>query len=252
MRPGERDVDRRAAPGTELDVPVPLCVPGHGAEELPRPLGRELLPEHPAEVRSPPFRGSPDDRPRPSLSGLARLIRFDSGRLPGSTAKDAVADTGSCPWPRHPAAGRFGPRNVKRGHDLLEWLDAWPEHVHIQEDMGRTGRRAAFAVLVALALAVSALGPCDCLSTAGCHREAQQADAHPCCEKPAGVQAVADECCDDAPELVLASTEVPEVAPPTQQSCTAAVARSVGQLRSVDSTHAPPPHPPDRTTVLLI
>ena len=119
--------------------------------------------------------------------------------------------------------------------------------------MGRTGRRAAIATLVALALAVSALGPCDCLSTAGCHGEAQQADAHACCEKPAGVQAVTgDECCDDSPELVLVSTDVPEVAPPTLQGGVAVPALVTGRALSVDVIHAPPPHPPDRTTVLLI
>jgi hypothetical protein len=118
--------------------------------------------------------------------------------------------------------------------------------------MGRTGGRAAIATLVALALAVSALGLCDCPSTASCHLEAQQTDAHACCEKPAGVQAVADECCGDAPDLVLASTDVPEVAPPTLQSRTVVVALAVEHARSVDPTHAPPAHPPDRTTVLLI
>jgi len=119
--------------------------------------------------------------------------------------------------------------------------------------MVRTGRRAAFAGLVALALAVSAIGPCHCLVNAGaCHREAQEADAHACCEKPTGVQAVGDECCGDAPELVLASTDVPEVAPPTLQSGHAVPALVTGRAQPVDVTHTPPPHPPDRTTVLLI
>ena len=119
--------------------------------------------------------------------------------------------------------------------------------------MRRSLRRAALGGVVALALAVSAIGPCQCLlSTAACHRQAQEADAHACCEKPAGVQAVADECCDTSPDLVLASTDVPEVAPPTLQTGHIGHVLPGQSSMSVDATQAPPPHPPDRTTVLLI
>jgi hypothetical protein len=119
--------------------------------------------------------------------------------------------------------------------------------------MSRPTRRTALAGLAALALAVSAVGPCRCfLSTAACHQEAQEADAHGCCEKPAGVQAAANECCDDAPDLVLASTDVPEVAGPALQADHVAPARPSVRATLVAATHAPPPHPPDRTTVLLI
>jgi len=119
--------------------------------------------------------------------------------------------------------------------------------------MGRAAHNSALAGLAALALAVSAIGPCHCLvSAAACHTESAEADAHACCEKPAGVQAVADECCDDAPELVLASTDVPEVPAPALQDDHVAVARPPARATEVAATHAPPPHPPDRTTVLLI
>jgi hypothetical protein len=108
--------------------------------------------------------------------------------------------------------------------------------------MRRSARRTALAGLAALALAVNAVGLCHCLASAGaCHGEAPERDAHACCEKPAGVQAVAHACCDEAPELALASTDVPEVAPP-----------ALNGALLVDATHAPLPHPPDRTTVLLI
>jgi hypothetical protein len=120
--------------------------------------------------------------------------------------------------------------------------------------MGRTGR-AAFAGLVALALGVSAIGPCHCLGNDGaCHREDQEADAHACCEKPAGVKAVADDCCEDAPELALASTDVPEVAPPALRGDhgRAVTAPEIERALLVDVAYAPPPHPRDRTTVLLI
>jgi hypothetical protein len=113
--------------------------------------------------------------------------------------------------------------------------------------------RPVLGILVALALAVSAIGPCHCILNDGaCRRGAQEADAHGCCEKPAGVQAAADECCGDAPELVLASTDVPEVAPPALQSRAVVTARATGGIRALDPTHAPPPHPSDRTTILLI
>ena len=110
------------------------------------------------------------------------------------------------------------------------------------------------AGLAALALVLSAVGPCHCLlSATACQSETREVDDHACCEKPAGVQAVADECCDGAPELVLASTDVPEVAAPVLQTdhvalCSAAACASP----MPDASVAPPPHPPDRTTVLLI
>ncbi len=114
-------------------------------------------------------------------------------------------------------------------------------------------RRAALGSLVALALAASAIGPCHCVLNGGaCQQERPGADGHACCEKPTGVQAVADDCCDDAPELVLAATEVPEVAPPALQGVHAVTTLAVGRAVPIVATDAPPPHPPDRTTVLLI
>jgi hypothetical protein len=119
--------------------------------------------------------------------------------------------------------------------------------------MRRSARRTALAGLAALALAVNAVGLCHCLASAGaCHGEAPERDAHACCEKPAGVQAVAHACCDEAPELALASTDVPEVAPPALNGDQAATASRIEWALLVDATHAPLPHPPDRTTVLLI
>ena len=111
----------------------------------------------------------------------------------------------------------------------------------------------AFAGLVALALGVSAVGPCHCLAgVTACHREAQEADAHACCEKPAGVQASADECCDSSPELVAASTDVPEVAPPTLQTSTASPALPGAQSMPAAAARRLPPPSLDRSTVLLI
>jgi hypothetical protein len=106
---------------------------------------------------------------------------------------------------------------------------------------------------VAFALVVSAIGPCHCLLNDGaCHRQTREADAHACCERPAGVQAVAGECCGDTPELVLTSPDVPEVAGPMLQGGHVALALASARAVSADATHAAPPHPPDRTTVLLI
>ena len=119
--------------------------------------------------------------------------------------------------------------------------------------MSRTTRRTALAGLAALALAVSAIGPCHCLVNAGaCHREAQETDADACCEKPTGIQAVGDECCGDAPELVLASTDVPEVAPPTLQASHIGHGPSGEQSVPVAAIRTPPSPSLDRTTVLLI
>ena len=119
--------------------------------------------------------------------------------------------------------------------------------------MSRGFRTTATAGLAALALAMSAMGPCHCfLSPAACHRDAAEADAHACCEKPTGVQAVADECCDDAPELVLASTDVPEVAPPSLQAGPVALERPANRSVPVADVRLFPPPSLDRTTVLLI
>jgi hypothetical protein len=76
-------------------------------------------------------------------------------------------------------------------------------------------------------------------------------DAHACCEKPAGIQASADECCN-SPDLVVASTDVPEVSPPTLQAGPAG--HVLPGERSVLVTAASPLPPPalSRTTVLLI
>jgi hypothetical protein len=105
----------------------------------------------------------------------------------------------------------------------------------------------------ALALVVSATGPCHCLlDAAGCHQEAQESDAHACCEKPAGVQAAANDCCDSSPELVVASTGVPEVAPPTLQTSAVSPALRGEQSTPVAAARTLPPLSLDRTTVLLI
>jgi hypothetical protein len=107
---------------------------------------------------------------------------------------------------------------------------------------------------VAFALVVSAIGPCHCLLNDGaCHRETREADAHACCdESPAGVQTVADECCGDAPELVLTPPDVPEVAVPMLPSGHVALALASARAVPAGAAHAAPYHPPDRTTVLLI
>ena len=119
--------------------------------------------------------------------------------------------------------------------------------------MSQTTRRTVLAGLAALALAVSAIGPCHCLVNAGaCHREEQKVDAHACCEKPAGVQAVADECCDSSADLVLASTDVPEVAPPTLQTSHVGNGLTGEQSMPVAAVRMPPSPQLDRTTVLLI
>jgi hypothetical protein len=119
--------------------------------------------------------------------------------------------------------------------------------------MSRSQPGAVLAGLAALALAVSAVGPCHCFLGAGpCHEPTREADAHACCEKPAGVQAVADGCCDDAPELILAAPDVPQVAPPAPQGVRGVTFVAAERAVSVGPAHAPPPHPPDRTTVLLI
>jgi hypothetical protein len=119
--------------------------------------------------------------------------------------------------------------------------------------MTRTPGRTALAGLAALALAVSPFGPCLCFLNGGaCHTAVPEANAHACCEKPAGVQAVADACCDDSPELVLASTEIPEVAPPTLLEGHVRETPLVGSSTPVTAVPVRPPPSLDRTTVLLI
>ena len=109
------------------------------------------------------------------------------------------------------------------------------------------------ASLAALALTMSAMGPCHCfLSPVACHQDATEADAHACCEKPTGVQDAAHECCDDAPELVLASTDVPEVARPALQAGPVALERPASRSVPVADVRVFPPPSLDRTTVLLI
>ncbi len=118
--------------------------------------------------------------------------------------------------------------------------------------MHRSARKTALAGLAALALAVSAVGPCHCLlSTAACH-QTREADAHACCEKPVGVQAVSDECCDSSPALVVASTDVPEVAPPSLQASLPGAVLPGERSAPVAVVRTPPPLALDRTTVLLI
>ena len=119
--------------------------------------------------------------------------------------------------------------------------------------MHRSAGRTVFASLAALALAVSAVGPCHCfLGTGPCHEPTRGAEAHACCQEPAGVQAVADACCGDAPEIIVAATDVPQVAPPSLHGVHGATDLTSERAVSAGPVHAPPPHPPDRTTVLLI
>lgn len=119
--------------------------------------------------------------------------------------------------------------------------------------MRRVVHRAALGSLVALALVASAIGPCHCVLNGGaCHQERPEADGHACCEKPAGVQDAAHECCDDDPELVLASTDVPEVARPALQAGPAALEGPVNRSAPTADVRLFPPPSLDRTTVLLI
>jgi hypothetical protein len=119
--------------------------------------------------------------------------------------------------------------------------------------MRRSAGRTVLAGLIALLLGVSALGPCDCLvSAAASHCTMETPDAHPCCETPAGVRALSNECCDCSPELVLASTAVPELAPPLLQAGHVRLLRSGEESMPVAVVRTLQPLPPDRTTVLLI
>ncbi len=119
-------------------------------------------------------------------------------------------------------------------------------------EMVRVSLKAVLAGVAALALAVSAVGPCRCvLNAAECHREARKADAHGCCEGPAGLQAVAQQCCDATPDLVVASPDVSKVTPPTfQVAHTPSTSPSV--RAAVLTTARGLPLLLDRTTVLLI
>lgn len=119
--------------------------------------------------------------------------------------------------------------------------------------MERGSLKAVLAGVATLALAASAVGPCPCvLNAAECHREAREADAHACCEEPAGVQAASEGCCDATRELVVASQVVSKVTPPTLQ--VAHIPSTYPSVRAAVVTIARslPPLPLDRTTVLLI
>jgi hypothetical protein len=110
----------------------------------------------------------------------------------------------------------------------------------------------ALAGLTALVLGVSVLGPCLCLGRADACQAVDTADAPACCEAPAGIQSPAAECCEDGPQLVVASTEVPELSPPVLQSAPLESLQADAEPASVTAVpHLPPPSL-DRTTVLLI
>jgi general secretion pathway protein G len=48
---------------------------------------------------------------------------MEPNTTPGSrAAEDTVVPWGSCPWPRQPAEGRFGPRTGVRGFTLIELI----------------------------------------------------------------------------------------------------------------------------------
>jgi hypothetical protein len=85
-----------------------------------------------------------------------------------------------------------------------------------------------------------------------CHREAQEADAHACCEKPIGVQAESTACCDSDPEPLLISVDVPEVAPPTLHDSPIESSPPAHRFAPFAGSCTFPPPALDRTTVLLI
>ena len=119
--------------------------------------------------------------------------------------------------------------------------------------MRRGSLKAVLAGVAALALAASVVGPCPCvLNAAECHREVREAAAHACCEEPAGVQAVSEECCDATPELVVASPDVSKVTPPTFQVAHTPSTYPSVRAAVVTTARSLPPLPLDRTTVLLI
>lgn len=120
--------------------------------------------------------------------------------------------------------------------------------------MRRLAGRVALVGITVLALGLSTLGPCLCLLHAdACHLAADAPNAHTCCETPTGVQAVADECCKDGVDLVVVSTEVPELGPPVLQASPGGPLRVGVEMTPVVGVSAWPPLASlDRTTVLLI
>jgi hypothetical protein len=89
-------------------------------------------------------------------------------------------------------------------------------------------------------------------STSACHGAAKASEAHSCCQKTAGIQAVTAACCEGGSVLVMATPEVPEVGPPVQQAGLVRDARPAGVLEPVAPVRPLPPLPLERTTVLLI
>lgn len=137
-------------------------------------------------------------------------------------------------------------------HEPAPELDVTAKSVHLKM-MRRSVHRTALVGLAALALAVSAVGPCHCLlANAACHQETRETDAHACCEKPQGVQAAAGECCETGPDLVLANSDVPEIAPPTPQASPIRPTLPGERSACAAVVRTPPPLALDRTTVLLI
>jgi len=111
--------------------------------------------------------------------------------------------------------------------------------------------------MAALAVVLTAVGPCLCLPEGhACHQsaKAEASSSHGCCsgQQPA-VQAEPDECCDADLDLVAAATDVPKVAPPALH-----VGLFAPQPVAVEGASAgyaaPTPSPPalDRSPVLLI
>jgi len=125
--------------------------------------------------------------------------------------------------------------------------------VHIGLEMVRGSLKAVLAGVAAFALVAGSIGLCPCvLDAASCHREAREVDSHACCEEPAGVQAVSQECCDATPELVVASQNVSKVAPPALQVVHTPATYPSVRAAAVTPARSLPPLPLDRTTVLLI
>lgn len=128
--------------------------------------------------------------------------------------------------------------------------------VCIFEDVRRIGTvRVLAAEVVALAFVLAAVGPCLCLlDRQDCHGDVEAMDAasHACCEKPFGVQAAVDECCDAESDLVAAATDVPGVSPPTLQTGSLDRPPAGEGAAAVGVARTPPPLALDRTTVLLI
>ena len=132
-------------------------------------------------------------------------------------------------------------------------IDGIRKRMHIGLDMARGSLKAVLAGVAALALTAGAVGPCACmLDAASCHREAREADAHSCCEEPAGVQAVSAECCDATADVVVASPDVSKVTPPNVQVAHTASTYPSVRVEIVAAVRSLPPLPLDRTTILLI